>query len=299
MENRQIVRVAYLRSTLHLITRDDHERFRPVIQPALVRGLHAFFGQKVKGLDIDNLLRAVQPFLQESAHTMGEIRSFLLEIEPERDPDTLAYAVRTYLPLVQVPPSGTWGSGSMATYTSATNWLIESQGPADLPTLLSRYLAAFGPASLMDFQTWTGMTNLKNLLEPLRTKLISYKDEQGRELLDLPDMPIPDPDIPAPVRFIPEYDNLLIAHADRSRIIANNDRPKVFLSAGRVLPTILVDGFVRGTWKLNKTRHALELSITLFTAIGSSAQDELMEEAEALLQFIEPDMADYKIRFVS
>jgi Winged helix DNA-binding domain len=295
MVDRQIVRAAYLRSTLHLITAADHHRFRAVIQPALTRGLNAFFGQKVKGLDVNRLVQAIRLFLEETPRTMGEIRTFLTEIEPERDGDALAYAVRTYLPLVQVPPGGTWGSGTLAAYTTADRWLLRFQSPADLRALLHRYLLAFGPASLMDFQTWTGITNLKSVLVPMTKELVKYRDEQGRELFDLSEMPLLDADTPAPVRFIPEYDNLLLAHADRTRVIADDDRPQVFLSAGRVLGTVLVDGFVRGTWKLSKTRQSAELSITLLGAMAASVQDELMAEGENLLRFVEPDMADCKI----
>jgi hypothetical protein len=291
MQARQIVRVPYLRSTLHLITAADHQRFRAVIQPALTRGLNSFFGRKIKGLDVERLAQTIRPFLQEAPRTMGEIRTFLLQHEPEYDGDALAYAVRTILPLVQVPPGGTWGSGTLATYTTADNWLNATHPPADLRALLHRYLAAFGPASLMDFQTWTGITNLKDVLAPLTAELVAYQDEQGRELFDLPGLPLPDADTPAPVRFIPEYDNLLIAHADRTRVIADAHRPKVFLSAGRVLGTILVDGFVAGTWKLSKTRQSAELVISPFARLRRPC-DELLAEGGSLLRFAEPDMTD-------
>ncbi len=292
MQNREIVRVPYLRSTLHLITAADHQRFRAVIQPALTRGLNSFFGRKIKGLDVERLAQAARPFLEEAPRTMGELRAFLLTLEPERDGDALAYAIRTVLPLVQVPPGGTWGSGTLAAYTTADNWLNETHPTADLSALLHRYLAAFGPASLMDFQTWTGITNLKKTLAPLTAELVAYRDEQGRELFDLQGMPLPDADTPAPLRFIPEYDNLLIAHADRTRVIADADRPKVFLSAARVLGTILVDGFVSGTWKLSKTRKSSELIISPFAPLAASVHDELLAEGESLLRFAEPDMID-------
>lgn len=252
MQARQIVRVPYLRSTLHLITAADHQRFRAVIQPALTLGLNSFFGRTIKGLDVERLTQAARPFLAEAPRTMGKLRAFLLALEPERDGDAMAYAVRTVLPLVQVPPGGMWGSGTLASYTTADNWLNATHPPADLRALLHRYLAAFGPASLMEFQTWTGITSLKDVLAPLTAELMAYRDEQGRELFDLPGMPLPDADTPTPVHFIPEYDNLLIAYADRTRVIADADRPKVFLSAARVLGTILVDGFVAGTWKPSK-----------------------------------------------
>jgi hypothetical protein len=148
----------------------------------------------------------------------------------------------------------------------------------------------------MDFQTWTGITRLKDVLAPLTVELMAYSNEQGRELFDLPGMPLPDADTPAPVRFIPEYDNLLIAHADRTRVIADADRPKVFLSAGRVLGTILLDGFVAGTWKLSKTRKSAELIISPFASLTASMRDELLAEGESLLHFAEPNTESLQLR---
>ena len=160
-----------------------------------------------------------------------------------RDKQAMAYAVRSHLPLAQIPPSGTWGAGTGATYTTAASWLGPA-APADLPTLFRRYLAAFGPADVMDFQTWTGMTRLKSRLKETLSTLAAYRAQDGRVLVDLPDQPILDGDAPAPIRFLPEYDNILIAHKDRNRILPDAWRKRVFVSAGRVLGTVLVDGFV-------------------------------------------------------
>lgn len=293
MEERRIVRAAMMRSTLHLMTAADHQRFRPVIEPALVKALGAFFGKSAKGLNAEKLIRAARPFLEAAPRSTGDLKTFLLSVEPDQDADAMAYLIRTYLPLVQIPPGGTWGSGSMATYSTADQWLGENNTPSDLMTLFCRYLATFGPASIMDFQTWTGMTNLKNQITT--SGLVSYRDEQGRELFDLPDMPLPAPDTPAPVRFIPEYDNLLIAHADRTRVISDQDRPKVFLSAARVLSTVLVDGFVRGTWKISKSSKQAQLTITPFIEFDEATRMEMIAEGERLLRFVEESAKDFAV----
>ena len=117
-----------------------------------------------------------------------------------------------------------------------------------------RYLAAFGPATVKDVQAWSGLVRLKDRIQELKPELRSFRDERGNELLDLPDAPLPSADTPAPVRFVPDYDNLILSHADRRRVIADEYRSKVFLSAGRVRATFLVDGFVCGTWKIRRTR---------------------------------------------
>ncbi|MEQ8675362.1 MAG: winged helix DNA-binding domain-containing protein [Aggregatilineales bacterium] len=297
MESRQIVRAAMMRSTLHLVSAGDHHRFRPVIQPAIERALRSFFGKRGRSLDIEKLVAAARPFLLEDYRTTGDLRACLLEVEPDADADAMAYLIRTYLPLVQVPPGGTWGAGSMAAYAIAEDWLGEFNQTADLRTLFFRYLEACGPASIMDFQTWTGMTKLKDEIEALRPELITYQTEDGKELFDLPDMTIQPEDTPVPVRFIPEYDNLLISHADRNRIIADADRKKVFLSAARVLNTFLVDGFVAGTWKITSKKNTITLTISPFKPIESTIQDALIEEGERLCRFVDETAGQIDIQF--
>ena len=296
MQNRQIVRCAMFRSTLHLITQADHHRFQRVIEPALVKGLRSFHGRNIEGLNIPPLVDAVKPFLSESSRSMGEIGKFLLTIEPSREPEALNYVIRTYLPLVQVPPAGTWGAGSKATYTTAENWIGRGES-ADIGALFLRYLAGYGPASVMDFQTWTGMTKLAPEIEPIKSKLRLFVDENGVELYDLPDMPLPDIDAPLPVKFIPEYDNLLIGHADRTRILPEEHRKKVFLSAGRVLSTILVDGFVAGVWKIETTKSHAILRINPFVVLSDSQREALITEGERLIRFVADSAQTISVEF--
>jgi hypothetical protein len=215
---------------------------------------------------------------------------------PEHEGATLTSAARTFLPLVQVPPGGTWGSSSRAAYTTAESVL----GPLDLPdmgALLHAYLAAYGPASIMDFQFWTGLTNLKNVIKPLTKYLVRYEDENGKELLDLPDKPLADENTPAPVRFMPEYDNLVIAHKDRTRILADEDYKKVFLSAARVLSTVLVDGFVAGTWTIQREKKAATLTISPFRPFDEATCKALTEEGERLVRFIEDEAETVTVTF--
>lgn len=298
MEQRQIVRAALMRSTLQLMTAADHQHFQQVLQPALSRALRAFFGQRARSLDIEKLVRAARPFIEAEPRTTGEIRAFLEALEPAADGDAMAYAVRNHLPLVQVPPGGTWGAGSRAAYTTAEAWLGQPQ-TADLRALLHRYLAAFGPASVMDFQAWSGLVSLKKRIQPLEAELVVYEDEDGKPLLDLPDAPLPDPETPAPPRFLPEYDNLLVAHKDRRRIIADADRKKVFLSAARVLPTILVDGFVAGTWAIQRAKTQATLTITPFAPLAEAVRAALYAEGTRLVRFVEEDAATSEIVFAS
>ena len=169
LEQRAVVRATLLRSTLHLFTARDYLLLRPALQPALTRALGAFFGKRAKGLDIDRLVTAARAAVEEAPRTFTELRPLLSRIYPDRDPEALAYAVRTHLPLVQVPPGGTWGSGGSPAHALAESWLGGSLAAPEesLRALLRRYLAAFGPATVQDFQAWSGLTGMKGAIEGL------------------------------------------------------------------------------------------------------------------------------------
>ncbi len=151
-----------------------------------------------------------------------------------------------------------------------------------------RFLGAFGPATVADASTWSRLTGLREVLERLRPHLRTFRDERGRELFDLPDAPRPDPGTPAPPRFLPEYDNVLLSHDDRSRFIDDEHRPFLFAGRGPHHGPVLVDGFLRGTWALDGT--------TLTITHASDGPEELEAEALQLLRFLVPDAAHYDVR---
>lgn len=296
LESRQVVRAPWLRSTLHLVTAADHQRFQAVIQPALSRGLRSFFGARAKSLDIDQLIQIAKPYLEAETPAIGALRDKLLEHAPDQDKQAMAYAVRSYLPLVQVPPSGAWGLGTRATYTTAESWLGPAE-PSNLGALFRRYLAAFGPASVMDFQTWSGMTRLKSQLAATLEALVVYRDEYGKACFDLPGLTIEAADAPAPIRFLPEYDNILIAHQDRRRILPEQHRKKVFVSAGRVLGSVIIDGFVGAIWRVRRENARATLQVSSFESPGDEARGAIETEGLSLLRFIADDAEDYAVEF--
>jgi hypothetical protein len=241
---------------------------------------------------------AAQPFFEDQPRPFTELRAFLSAIEPERDPEALAYAVRTHLPLVQVYPGGRWGYGGSLAYAEAEAWLGQALSKQyELRTLVFRYLAAFGPASVQDVQAWSGLVKLKEPLEQLKPDLRVFRNEQGRELLDLPDAPLPVGDMPAPVRFLPEYDNLILSHADRARVVADEYRSSIFLSAGRVRSTFLIDGRVQGVWKIERSQDRATLIIEPFSALSRSDRLALSEEGDRLVRFVEDRAASFDVRF--
>lgn len=298
LEQRRVVRATLLRSTLHLMTAADYLLLRPALQPALTRSLRSIAGRRLEGLDVYRLVAAARAFFEEGPRTFAELRPILADLAPDRDPSALAYAVRTHLPLVQVPSGGVWGYSGKAPFTLAQSWLGQplphSEDPRDL---VLRYLAAFGPATVGDVQAWSGLVRLKEPVEDLKPQLRTFRDERGKELLDLPGAPLPPADTPAPPRFVPDYDNLVLSHGDRTRVIADEHRSKVFLSAARVRATFLLDGFVRGVWKIEKDRRSATLVIEPFEPLSKEDRDALAEEGERLLRFVEDGAETFEVRF--
>ncbi|MDQ2714939.1 MAG: winged helix DNA-binding domain-containing protein [Chloroflexota bacterium] len=297
LESRQVVKATMMRSTLHLLTAGDYVLLRSALQPALTRALHAFFAKQARGLDIEQFVAEARAYIQEQPRTFVELRAKLAERFPAMDPALMAYAVRTHLPLVQVFPGGTWGFTGSPAHAEASAWLVRSlASPAEgLPHLIMRYLTAFGPATIRDIQAWSGLVRLQGVIEELRPVLYTFRDEQGNELFDLPDSLLPPAHIPSAPRFLPEFDNLILSHADRRRVVADVYRPAIFLSAGRVRATFLVDGFVCGTWKTERTRAMARLVIEPFEPLLDSTRRDLLAEGERLLHFVENDAETFEI----
>ncbi len=156
---------------------------------------------------------------------------------------------------------------------------------------MRRYLAAFGPASVTDAQNWSGIGGLRPTFEALRGELATFRDARGRELFDLPDAPRPDEETPAPVRFLPEYDNLVLGHDDRSRIVADEHRPRLVTKNLQIPATFLVDGFVAGTFRVERKKKTATLTLAPFGKLLKRDLRALEEEGDALLAFVEPEAA--------
>lgn len=201
-------------------------------------------------MDRDRLRALGRQLVEERPRTPKEIREALLTEWPDADPQSLGVAARCLLPLVQVTPRGVWGRSGQVALTTAEHWLGAPSQPAAAPdAAVLRYLGAFGPASVRDMQTWAGLTRLREVFERLRPRLVTFRDENGVELFDLPDAPRPDEDTPAPPRFLPEFDNVLLGHADRTRVIPPRYRGRNG-NGNQSYGTVLVDGFLAAVWRL-------------------------------------------------
>lgn len=287
MEQRQVVRGCLLRGTLHVCSSRDFRALRPVLQPVLDRCQRGFFRRDTEGMDLAEFAAFTTELLDADPMTAPELRAVFTRRWPDRRAAALSNSVQFLVPTVYVPPGGTWGSRGSMPVTTAPAWLTAPLGVEDDPApLVLRYLAAFGPASLKDIQAWSGLTRMKPVLDRLRPQLLLDRDEHGTELFDVPDAPRPDPDTPAPVRFLPDYDNLMVAHADRTRVISDEDRKRTNTSNGVVAATVLVDGEVGGTWRIVQSSV---LEINLFRAVPRAVREEIAAEGAELLAFAAPE----------
>jgi hypothetical protein len=290
LQDRKVVRSGLLRSTQHLTAADDFRRLRPLLQPVLDRTAGSpHFARNSGGLDAASLVTEGLDLLAEGTLTRKELARRLAERHPGRDGRILAGEVELRTPLIHDAATGAWGSWgnrSKISVTPAGAWLgspMETGTSTDVAKeLIRRYLAGFGPAGVKDVQAWCGLTRLSEVVARMRTELRRYSGPDGAELFDLADLELPDPGTSAPVRLLPAFDNVLLGHADRTRILGDQEREHVMPGQAQVRPTFLVDGRVAGTWSL----EAGTLRLTPFRPLRAADQAALEREAGRLLPFL-------------
>lgn len=287
---RHAVRMPLMRATIHLVSANDAVAFRPVLQPVLERVFvtGSPFGRALEGVDLGAVTAAGRSLVEERPRTRADLRRLLGERWPDHDPNALAQAITYLVPVVQVPPRGLWGRAGQATWTELETWLGRSAVGGSIDDLVRRYFMSFGPATVADVQAWSGLTRLREVADRLRPGLRTFVDEDGRELYDVPGGPLPDPGIPAPPRFLPVYDNTCLGHADRSRILAEDDRRRA-QADGLDRGPVLVDGFAVATWRLVRDRGTVTLEVQPYRRLSRSEADEVTEEGERLLAFLASD----------
>jgi hypothetical protein len=296
---RAVVRVALMRSTIHLVSGRDALALRPLLQPLIERATQTNWGAGVTGVDRAELAAAGRALVDREPQTFARLGLALSARWPDADPKALAQMVRALVSLVQVPPRGLWGRGGAAAHTSAEAWLagVAAAPAPSAADVVCRYLAAFGPATVADVQKWSGLTRLAPVLDALRPELVCFSDEAGRVLFDLPDAPRPDPSTPVPLRLVAPFDNVLLSHVDTTRILPAEHQGKVMTQNGLVSGTYLVDGFVQGGWKVQTAgRRAATLAITPFGKTTKKTQAALTREGERLLAFAAPGATERTVQ---
>jgi hypothetical protein len=309
LTDRSVVRIALMRGTIHLVSARDCLPLRHQLQPVLERGVRGTFGRQLAGVDPGALAAAGRELVESAPMTFSQLGEALAERWPDHPPAALAQGVRALVPLVQVPPRAVWGRSGQSLHTSAERWLGQPARAAASPParpararvqslagLMTRYLAAFGPATARDMAAWSGLTGLRPVLEELRPSLVTFTDEQGAELFDLPSAPRPGGDVTAPVRLVAEFDNLVLSHADRTRVVSAENLKRFYTINGIFPGSVLIDGFVAGLWRLARNKSTATLTIELF---GPQADlDPVVDEAERMLGFCAPD-ASHDVRFAA
>ena len=284
IEGHGAVRSPGLRATIHLVTARDARSMRPTLGPVLARTFGSTaFARDIEGIDREALLDSARTIIEESPRTRAALGPLLADLWPGRVPNSLAMAATYLIPVVQVPPRGMWQRKGAAAWTTMEKWLGGPLGaPGEPDELILRYLAAFGPAATKDMRVWSGLAGLAGVVERLRPRLLTFHDKSGVELFDLPEAPRPDPQTPAPVRFLPEYDNLLLSHSDRSRFFDGSMTPQGWVG------NLLVDGMFAGSWKITRAGKRTRLEVTPGRQLARAETDEVTAEGYKLLGSSDP-----------
>jgi hypothetical protein len=299
IEQRAAARIVAMRGTVHLFTAADAAALRPFAQPVLDRELELPMYRKVlEGVDVGPIVAAARELLAAGPRSTKALRTELGARFPAVDPSVLPYVCRNRLALVQVPPRGLWRRGGQVTYSPVEEWLGRPPTAPDVASVVRRYLAAFGPATNADITTWSRLQSMREITEGMRPTLRTYRDERGRELFDLPDAELTDPDRPAPVRLLPEYDNALLAHADRDRFFPSADAKRRLGSVERTVSgTVLHDGVVVATWRIDRTAEEPAMVVDHAVALTARARRAIAAEAGRTLAFLEPDAHGRRVQF--
>ncbi|HEY9009958.1 MAG TPA: winged helix DNA-binding domain-containing protein [Devosia sp.] len=293
---RKLLRATSMRATLHLHTVNDMIGLREFVQPVVERMWQSAFGKRRFGAnDKATVHKAGVKLLDKGPMTANELGKALQEQFPEGEQLAKSVLMQVLEVLIQIPPTRIWGSGHAPILTRIENWV---PGPYSRPippeTLVRRYLAAYGPASVMDMQAWCGMTKLGAAFEALRPEILTFEGEDGRELFDLPDAPRPDADVAAPVRFLPLYDNVYLGFDNRRRMLEENDVKRVNMLR-EFKPAVLIDGIVAAGWVVTEKKGAALLEIEPYHAISKKQRREVEEEGQKFLNFMREDAKSYDV----
>ena len=288
MTSRAAVRTQVMRTTIHTVTAADALALRPLLQPVLDRTFASTaWGQRLRGQDVAAVVAEATDLLADRPMGRTQLQRQLAARHPGLDAEAVAFGVSYWVPWVQPPPRGLWNGSGAAVMTPVTTWLGEG-APGTLDDLVVRYLAAFGPASVRDVQAWCGLTRLREVVDGLGARLRRFRTEDGAELFDVPGAPLPDPETPAPVRFLAEYDNVVLSHADRSRVVADGDHVLLPGGTGGWTGTVLVDGLLRATWAGRRDGDATALTVRPSGPLSATERSEVLAEGERLLGFLAP-----------
>lgn len=299
LERREVVRIVVMRGTIHLVSARDAPVLRALAQPAISGQTDSNWKLPAE-VDREALAGAGRELVEGEPRTFAQLAQALGPRWPQAEAQALAHQIRARVPLVQVPPRGLWGRSGPAAHTSLEAWVgAEVSEEVDLVPLVRRYLGAFGPARVADFQKWSGRTGAAEAFARLGGELRTFEDEEGRTLFDLPDAPRPPADTPVPPILTGPYDNLVLSHVDTSHVVPPEHKPRVMTQNGLIAGMVLLDGFVVGSWRIKATKKLATLTIAPYEAYKQRDRTALAHEAERLIDFAAPDSLEREVVFAA
>jgi hypothetical protein len=296
--DKTLARATTMRGTLHLHTADDLVGFRALVQSYLMATWRSGFRKRFAGQDEKAVHREGLKVLKQGPTTIGAVGKALHEKFPEAEALALAVFIQMRETLIQVPPTRVWGNGSAPQLERAEIWLGKLKPTLSRLDLVRRYLAAYGPATIQDMQTWCRLTKLSAEFRALDSELVSFEDEDGRVLYDLPDAPRPSADTPAPIRFLPLYDNAYLGFDNRRRMLMDIDLKRLNMFAN-FKPAVLIDGVIAGGWVVSRKKDAARLEIEPYHKLNRKQVRELEQEGEPFLRFMEEQAKEYVVEVQS
>lgn len=297
--DKTLLRATTMRGTLHLHTVEDMVGIRALVEPFLKSVWTSGFRKRFGDNDKAKVLKAAVKLIDKAPSTAGALGKALKEQFPTADPLSMTTLLQSHETLIQIPPTRIWGSGHAPILTRIEKWLPSVPKPTvTSENLVRRYLAAYGPASIADMQTWCRLTKLSTEFKAIESELVTFESEDGRVLYDLPDAPRPDADTPAPVRFLPLYDNVYLGYDNRRRILSEGtaDRVNMFQD---FKPAVLIDGEMNAGWVIDNKKGAAVLVIEIYRKLSKRETTELEAEGLAFLKFMEPKANTWDVTFMS
>jgi hypothetical protein len=287
MLDRSLVRMTLMRGTIHTVSAKDAYGLRPWVQPMLERTFgNTPWGKALRGIDLGPAMAAAAELTADAPMTRADLAPLLSLRFPDLDGSDLAWAFSYLVPVVQPTPRGVWGRSGKSALTPVETWLGEQHAKQSAEDIVRRFLTAFGPASVADISSWSGVSRLREIVEDM--DLRRFTNEDGAELFDIPDGLLPDPDTMVPPRFAPEYENALLAYDDRSRVIADGEHEMLIGGPGGHVGTLLVDGFVRATWALTGRDELSRLTIRQSVKLNRTERKGIEAEGRNLFAFLRP-----------
>ena len=309
LRQRRLVKATLMRWTLHIVSARDYRLFAAALKEGRLEALERRLPPELRVLDLPALAERAAAYAAETPRTRMELFAHIADTAPPsvagEQPWSFWNVLQSHGEIVHAPASGYWRLGGSARFIAARSWLGGERADAaeGLRHLVRRYLAAFGPASQADLASWSGLTAgaLRPALAALEPELRRFRSDDGTLLVDVTRRPLPPADTPAPVRFLAKWDSSLIAHAAtaRERILPRRFHKTVIRVNGDVLPSLLVDGFVSGLWRVERAGAKAMLLVQTFEPLPRETRREIADEGERLVRFVEPDAASFATRFAS